>query len=127
MPRRRCCRARRSGCWPAIAYERERAMKSNLVRILATATFAAFAGSASAQFDPVNDDTDIFLQNPAYVAARPNVLIVVDNTANWGQTADGTTKYQGVKTALTSVLNGVVNDTFNVGLSLFVETGGANV
>jgi type IV pilus assembly protein PilY1 len=104
-------------------------MKSNLVRIVSIAAFAAFAGSASAAFDPVNDDTDIFLQNPAYVAARPNVLIVVDNTANWSQT-DGTagspSKYQGVKTALTSVINGVVNDTFNVGLGLFVEPGNAN-
>ena len=42
-------------------------MKSNLLRILSIATFAAFAGSASAAFDPVNDDTDIFLQNPAFV------------------------------------------------------------
>jgi type IV pilus assembly protein PilY1 len=102
-------------------------MKSPLFRILSTAAFAAFAGSASAVFDPVNDDTDIFLQNPAYIAARPNVLIFVDNTANWGQSADGTTKFQGVRTALTSVLNSVVNDTFNVGLAMFVETGGSNV
>ena len=42
---------------------------------------------ALAVFDPVNDDTDIFLANPTIAAERPNVLIVVDNSANWNSTA----------------------------------------
>ena len=41
---------------------------------------------ANAAFDPVNDDTDIFLANPSNPAVRPNVLIVLDNTANWNRT-----------------------------------------
>ena len=38
---------------------------------------------ALAAFDPVSDDTDIFLANPNIAAERPNVLIILDNTANW--------------------------------------------
>ena len=38
---------------------------------------------AMSAFDPVNDDTDIFLANPNITAERPNVLIILDNTANW--------------------------------------------
>lgn len=93
---------------------------------LCTLAAAAAAGAAQAAFDPVNDDTDIFLANPAFAATRPNVLIFLDNTANWGQNAGGVTKYQGVRAALTSVLNGVVTDAFNVGLAMFVETGNPN-
>ncbi|NIO42988.1 MAG: hypothetical protein GTO41_24215, partial [Burkholderiales bacterium] len=47
------------------------------------------AGLASAfAFDPVNDDTDLFLANPAYAAPRPNILIFLDNTANWNTRFD---------------------------------------
>jgi len=98
----------------------------SLLRSAASLALALAAGAASAAFDPVNDDTDIFLANPAFDAARPNVVVFVDNTANWGQSAGGVTKYDGVRTALTSVLNGVVTDAYNVGLALFVETGNPN-
>ena len=103
--------------------------RSPLRFLLALATALA-AGSAAAAFDPVNDDTDIFLANPSFTASRPNVLIFVDNTANWsastGAAAPLDSKYGAVKVALQAVLNGVVNDAFNVGLSLFVETGSPN-
>ena len=78
----------------------------------------------------MNDDTDIFLANPSFAATRPNVLLFVDNTANWSQSTGAAapldTKFGGVTTALKSVLNGVVTDAYNVGLSLFVETGSPN-
>lgn len=87
------------------------------------------SGAARAAFDPVNDDTDIFLANPAFAATRPNVLIFVDNTANWAQSTGGVapldSKYGGVKTALTTVISGL-SDAYNVGLSTFVETGSPN-
>src|SRR5688572_5073560 len=104
-------------------------MKSKLLQFLFAASCAAFAGPAAALFDPVNDDTDIFLANPAFTATRPNVLIFLDNTANWGQSTGGTapldTKYGGVRTALTSVISGL-SDAYNVGLATFVETGSPN-
>ena len=99
-----------------------------LRRILATlaAGLALACAPAFAVFDPVNDDTDIFLANPNNTASRPNVLIFLDNTANWSQSASGTTKYAAVRAALNAVMNGVVTDSFNVGLSMFVETGSPN-
>jgi Tfp pilus tip-associated adhesin PilY1 len=77
------------------------------------------ASVALAGFDPVSDDTDIFLANPNITAERPNVLIVLDNTANWN------TAFTNEKSALVQVVNGLT-DQFNVGLMLFPETGGGN-
>ena len=74
---------------------------------------------ALAAIDPVNDDTDIFLANPTYPAERPNVLIVLDNTANWN------TPFDNEKAALVQVVNSL-SDQFNLGLMMFPETGGAN-
>jgi Tfp pilus tip-associated adhesin PilY1 len=76
-------------------------------------------GFSMAAFDPVNDDTDIFLANPNIVAERPNVLIILDNTANWN------TAFTNEKSALVSVVNGL-SDQYNVGLMMFPETGGGN-
>jgi len=74
---------------------------------------------ALAAFDPVNDDTDIFLASPANPAERPNVLIVMDNTANWNNA------FANEKSALVQVINGLT-EQFNLGLMLFPETGGGN-
>lgn len=74
---------------------------------------------ALAAFDPVNDDTDIFLANPSITAERPNVLIILDNTANWNSA------FTNEKSALVTVINGL-NDSYNVGLMMFPETGGGN-
>lgn len=65
------------------------------------------------------DDTDIFLVNPSVSADRPNVLIMLDNTANWN------TPFTNEKNALVSVVN-ALDDSFNVGLAMFVETGNPN-
>jgi len=65
------------------------------------------------------DDTDLFLVNAAVAQQRPNVLIVLDNTANWNQ------PFTFEKAALVSVVNGLT-DQFNVGLMLFTETGNGN-
>ncbi len=95
-------------------------MKRTLIVIAwACMALVAGAGSAAAAFDPVNDDTDLFLANPAYATARPNVLIFLDNTANWN------TPFENEKIALTSVFAGL-SDTFNVGLMLYTETGSGN-
>lgn len=95
-------------------------------KLLALAAFLLATTAAQAAFDPVNDDTDIFLANPAYASSRPNVLIFVDNSANWGSTSGGTTKFAAVKAALLSVITNIVNDNFNVGLGMFTETGSPN-
>lgn len=79
----------------------------------------------SAVFDPVNDDTDIFLANPQQDANRPNVLIILDNTANWSRNVAGQSIFINEKQALVNVIENL-GDEFNVGLAMFPETGGDN-
>ncbi|MDA0225214.1 MAG: hypothetical protein O2975_03770, partial [Proteobacteria bacterium] len=90
-----------------------------LFRTLLAAALLALPLAAQSAFDPVDDDTDIFLANPSFNATRPNVLIFVDNTANWN------TAFATEKAALVSVLNGLT-DAYNVGIGMFVETGNPN-
>ncbi len=65
------------------------------------------------------DDTELFTVNASVAQERPNVLIILDNTANWNQ------PFEFEKSALVSVVNGLTNQ-FNVGLMLFTETGSGN-
>src|SRR5688572_20186313 len=93
----------------------------NLVASLASACALGASTGALGQFvDPVGDDTDIFLANPTIAATRPNVVILLDNTANWN------TPFDIEKQALVNITNSLLTDAFNVGLAMFVETGGAN-
>ena len=78
------------------------------LRLTLAAALCALPQLGWTVFDPVNDDTDIFLANPTITSERPNVLIFVDNTANWN------TAFDMEKLALVSVVNGL-DDTFNVG------------
>ena len=94
-------------------------MISTFLRAIATAALLLVPQTGWSVFDPVNDDTDIFLANPAFNAERPNVLIFIDNTANWNQAFDTE------KAGLISVF-GQLTDSFNVGIAMFVETGGGN-
>src|SRR5260221_578055 len=71
---------------------------------------------AFAAFDPIGEDIDIFLANPSFSAERPNVLLMLDNTANWN------TAFANEKGALVSVVNALSSD-FNVGLMLYDEAG----
>ena len=70
---------------------------------------------APAAFDPVNDDTDIFLANPTIAAERPNVLLIVDNSANWNK------PFANEKNALVQVINGLT-DQYNVGLMIMSDS-----
>ena len=87
---------------------------------LASACMLVASSAAQAQFDPVGDDTDIFLANPLLAATRPNILFFVDNTANWN------TAFAIEKQALINTANNLITDAFNVGMAMFVETGSPN-
>ena len=92
-----------------------------LITSLSAAAALGFPGAAVPQtFDPVGDDTDIFLANPLIEATRPNVMIFVDNTANWSK------PFSVEKAALVNTVESMVTEAFNVGISMFVETGGDN-
>ncbi len=81
--------------------------------------------NAQAEFDPVNDDTDIFLANPNIAANRPNVLIILDNTANWSRNVGGQPINVNELAALSSVVQNL-GDEFNIGLMMYPETGAGN-
>ncbi len=83
------------------------------------ACLASGLPSTYAAFDPVNDDTDIFLANPNVPAQRPNVILFIDNTANWNSA------FTNEKAALVDVIDNL-GEEFNVGTMLFPETGGGN-
>ncbi|NJD32780.1 MAG: pilus assembly protein PilY [Gammaproteobacteria bacterium] len=85
------------------------------------AAVAVFAAQA-----PVRaDDTDLFVQPPGAVSGLPNVLILLDNTANWN------TPFTAEKTALVNTVTGLQVGTggtakYRLGLMLFTETGNPN-
>ncbi|UUY07744.1 pilus assembly protein PilY [Pseudomonas sp. J452] len=66
------------------------------------------------------EDIDLFVANPPSGADAPNVLIILDNTANWN------TPFTNEMAALTSVVNALPADKFRIGLMLFTETGAGN-
>lgn len=66
----------------------------------------------------VADDIDLFQSNPAAVGS-PNVLIILDNTANWN------TPFSYEKSALVSVVGGL-SSSFRLGVMMFRETGNGN-
>ncbi|HYD96811.1 MAG TPA: pilus assembly protein PilY, partial [Noviherbaspirillum sp.] len=66
-------------------------------------------------------DTDLFVGATAASASEvPNVLLLVDNTANWN------TAFTNEMAALASTLNGLADGKFRVGIMMFTETGGGN-
>jgi Tfp pilus tip-associated adhesin PilY1 len=88
--------------------------------LVLSATLTLSPLAAYPAYDPVNDDTDLFLANPNITSQRPNVLLVLDNTANWN------TPFTNEKNALVQVVNGLDDGLFNVGLMMMVETGSPN-
>lgn len=89
-------------------------MKNYFLKSLLVAALLAFYLSAMAE------DIDLFVGAPPSATDVPNVLIVLDNTANWN------TGFTNEMAALASVMNALPADKFRVGLMLFTETGGGN-
>ena len=67
------------------------------------------------------EDIDLFAgATPTNPEDMPNVLIILDNTANWN------TAFTNEINALSTVLSGLDVDKFRVGLMMFTETGAGN-
>ena len=96
-------------------------------RRLIVAFFAYAATLLSVPSPARAEDTDIFSINPAIASQRPNVLIILDSSANWASTDSvaGGKKYQHVAAAMVSTIGGLT-DQFNVGLMMYAETGNPN-
>lgn len=86
------------------------------IKHLLAACSLLLSAVAHAAFDPVHQDIDIFMINPSVSSERPNVLIVLDTSANWSS------YYAGEKSALISLVNGLT-DQYNVGLA--INAGGS--
>lgn len=70
----------------------------------------------------VAEDIDIFTSNPAVSGTTANVLIILDNSANWSASFDGGTKFSSEMATLRSVI-GNLDTKVNVGLMTFGESG----
>jgi type IV pilus assembly protein PilY1 len=94
-------------------------IKRAIGRVLLALGFGFAAGQAMA------DDIDIYSANTSIVPGAPNVLIVLDNSANWSQSFGTGTKFSAEMAALQQVV-GALNTQFNLGLMFYVETGNPN-
>ncbi len=88
-------------------------------RAFACAILMLGMGSALAE------DIDIYSQNTSITPGAPNVLIVLDNTANWSQRFASSTKFAAEMTALAQVVT-ALKTQFNLGIMMFTETGSPN-
>src|SRR3569832_1589889 len=83
----------------------------------------AFAFAACALFASAGsrgEDIDLLHNVTSSSATLPNVLIVVDNTANWN------TAFSSEMAALSAVLSSLDTNKFRVGIMLYSESGGSN-
>ncbi len=68
------------------------------------------------------EDIDIYSGSPAVIGTAPNILIILDNSANWSASFGGGTKFSSEMATLSSLI-GTLNTNINVGLMAFGETG----
>jgi len=105
------------------------------LRRIAAATFAAAVGFGAVAPSSA-EDVDIFTAG-AGTTAKPNILIVLDNSSNWSATLgtnscatspggnmNATTKFAAEMCALYKVVGGLTSDV-RLGLMMFTEVGNA--
>jgi type IV pilus assembly protein PilY1 len=78
------------------------------------------AASLTTSWLAAAEDIDLFLGLPASEIDAPNVLFIVDNTANWNQ------PFAAEMAALREVFLSLPEGKINVGIMFFTETGGDN-
>ena len=71
------------------------------------------------------DDIDIFTASSTLSAVPPNVLIVLDNSANWSANFGADTKFSEEIATLIAAINSL-DTKINLGLMMFGETGAGN-
>ncbi|MHB9796940.1 pilus assembly protein [Pseudomonas sp. MT3] len=87
---------------------------SVLWRVFAFCTLCIAYTTASAE------DIDLFVGTPPNAADAPNVLIIMDNTANWNK------QFPSEQAALYSLIGSLDENKFRVGLMMFSQTGSPN-
>jgi type IV pilus assembly protein PilY1 len=97
-------------------------MKKELINVSLSLALLATSSHTNAE------DIDLFLGVPPGQAATPNVLFIIDNTANWSTPISGTTRFDQEISAIANVLNKstMVNADgsakVNIGIELFGES-----
>ena len=94
-----------------------------LYKLFALACFAALAGGTDTAYA---DDTDLFQQPPGSSLPAPNILFILDNTANWDRASQqwvGSSKQGDAE--LKAIKNFVAGLTkpANIGLMMYTTTG----
>ena len=97
-------------------------------RLISTALALALGAASPASVDA--EDIDLFVgSSPAAAGNRPNILVVIDNSANWSAAsqhwAGGVKQGQSELRALRTVV-GELTDSINLGLMLFTPGSGSN-
>src|SRR5436190_22878467 len=87
--------------------------------------FLVFAILATVSLTSVADDTDIFNQPPGVTPPAPNIIFIVDNTANWSKASQhwvgSSSQGAAVLLAIQNLVAGLTK-TANVGLMMVDET-----
>ena len=96
----------------------------SVIRTLFLAALLVWASAARAE------DIDLFAGGvPSGAATRPNIIIVLDNSANWSaanQQWPGGIKQGEAELAALRWWVGTLSDNVNVGLMMFTEGSGTN-
>src|SRR2546430_8095093 len=89
-------------------------------------------GTAFAPLRATADDTDIFIGSSGGTSGNPNILIILDNTANWNRASQhwpdggkqGQAELLAIKTVIGSLGGGPsVDAPINIGLMMFTNNG----
>jgi type IV pilus assembly protein PilY1 len=91
-----------------------RSLRATALAFVLACTLAFGAAPAFAE------DIDLFVDSPTNTTDLPNVLFIVDNTANWN------TAFTNEMAALANTLRDLPTGRFNIGIMLSTETGQSN-
>jgi type IV pilus assembly protein PilY1 len=92
----------------------------NFTKTISALTLCATMGCFPASHA---EDTDLFMNPQFEKTSLPNVLFIVDNSANWTREDDNVKNFDFVQQALSSVFSNLDTSKYNVGFMIAAETG----
>jgi Tfp pilus tip-associated adhesin PilY1 len=100
----------------------------NTVRHKKLLVFLLSLGLSFSTFQAASEDIDLFTVDEGGQVNKPNVLIILDNSANWSRAAqkwpDEPTQGQAEVRAIQTVINSL-DENINVGLMMYITGGSA--
>jgi type IV pilus assembly protein PilY1 len=102
-------------------------MKCKLTNIRESLAIVLLALGAMASAAVNAQDVELFTGTNPAAATKPNVLIIIDNTSNWGQNLGGLPAWNPELLALSNTVQGLLangyGDKVRVGMMMFVPGG----